>query len=126
MKKDTSWLVGDEASLQEEFGKQVPKIDGIQGSLEARFVKCGRKNCKCAKGELHGPYFYHRYRSNGRRRKRYVKESELEALQAGIEEYRSQRAEIIEANKFLRGRFRELKARFRDLTKRMRAEGFDV
>ena len=127
MKKDTSRFMDEEfASQRKEFRKLASKIDGVQGSLEARFVKCGRANCKCARGELHGPYFYHRYRSEGRRRRRYVKESKLEALRAGIAEYREQRAQIIEANKYLRGGLRELKAQVRDLVGRMRAEGFDV
>jgi hypothetical protein len=127
MKKDTSRFMDEEfASQRKEFRKLASKIDGVQGSLEARFVKCGRANCKCSRGELHGPYFYHRYRSEGRRRRRYVKESELAALRAGIAEYREQRAQIIETNKYLRGGFRELKAQVRDLVGRMRAEGFDV
>jgi hypothetical protein len=127
MKKDTGQFRDKAfAGQQKEFRKLASKIDGVQGSLEARFIRCGRANCKCTRGELHGPYFYHRYRSGGRRRRRYVKAGEVEALRAGIAEYREQRAQIIEANKYLRGGFQELKARARDLVRRMRAAGLDV
>lgn len=43
-------------------------------------VRCGKPNCKCARGELHGPYFYRFMRDKyGRLRKQYVRRSEVEA-----------------------------------------------
>ena len=34
--------------------------DPIFGFITSKYVKCGKKNCKCSKGEKfgHGPYFY--------------------------------------------------------------------
>lgn len=29
-----------------------------KGSLIRKFQKCGKKNCKCQHGELHGPYYW--------------------------------------------------------------------
>jgi hypothetical protein len=32
--------------------------DAIHASFLERFLKCGRPNCHCGKGEKHGPFFY--------------------------------------------------------------------
>jgi hypothetical protein len=32
--------------------------DAIHASFLERFLKCGRPNCHCRKGEKHGPFFY--------------------------------------------------------------------
>jgi len=34
-------------------------------------VKCGKVGCKCASGELHGPYWYEYFRQGDKVRKRY-------------------------------------------------------
>lgn len=30
----------------------------VSGSVYTTYKKCGNKNCKCARGELHGPFSY--------------------------------------------------------------------
>jgi hypothetical protein len=35
-------------------------------------MKCGKKNCKCSKGELHGPYWYSYSHENGKGKYRYA------------------------------------------------------
>lgn len=35
-------------------------------------VRCGSKKCKCASGELHGPYWYAYWSESGRTRSQYV------------------------------------------------------
>lgn len=32
--------------------------DAIHASFLERFLKCGRPNCHCQRGEPHGPFFY--------------------------------------------------------------------
>ncbi|WP_346293319.1 DUF6788 family protein [Sphaerothrix gracilis] len=34
-------------------------------------VKCGKANCKCAAGDLHGPYWYEFWREGDKVKKRY-------------------------------------------------------
>ena len=34
-------------------------------------VKCGKTGCKCAEGDLHGPYWYEYWREGGKVRKKY-------------------------------------------------------
>lgn len=38
-------------------------------------IKCGKKGCRCGRGELHGPYWYAYYRENGRMRCEYIGKS---------------------------------------------------
>ena len=35
-----------------------PLQETLRGSLLERYLTCGNKNCKCARGELHGPAWY--------------------------------------------------------------------
>lgn len=35
-------------------------------------VRCGKKGCKCADGELHGPYWYAYWSEGGKTKSRYV------------------------------------------------------
>ncbi len=35
-------------------------------------VKCGKPNCRCAKGEGHGPYWYAYWWQHGRTRSKYL------------------------------------------------------
>lgn len=57
----------------------LPKM--IAGSVHAQYVKCGKSDCRCAGGELHGAYFYHFVRVSGKLRKRYIKASSIEQMQ---------------------------------------------
>jgi hypothetical protein len=61
------------------------------GWIESTMVKCGKKRCKCTKGELHGPYFYYRYwklyHKAWIQKKRYVTKIEAEKLAKAIKKY---------------------------------------
>jgi hypothetical protein len=56
----------------------LPKM--MPGTVHEQFVRCGKANCKCFSGELHGPYFYHFVRVDGRLTKRYLKASVVEEI----------------------------------------------
>ena len=66
--------------MKTKTAKVLPKI--LPGTVHAQFIRCGKSNCKCSRGELHGVYFYHFVRINGRLRKRYLKRSDVEDVQA--------------------------------------------
>lgn len=55
----------------------LPKI--LRGTVHEQFVRCGKPNCKCVRGELHGAYFYHFIRVNGKLKKRYLRRDEVES-----------------------------------------------
>ena len=63
-----------------------PKM--LDGYVRAERVRCGKANCKCSRGELHGVYFYRYTWDEGRRRKTYIKRSEVEQVRAACAEYR--------------------------------------
>jgi len=54
-------------------------------------IRCGRSNCKCANGSLHGPYYYRVWMVQGIRYKAYVKKADFDRIQAGIQAFRAQR-----------------------------------
>jgi hypothetical protein len=70
----------------------LPKT--LPGTVCRQWVRCGRPNCRCAHGQLHGPYAYHFLRVNGRLRKRYVRPAEVEKVQAACQARQQQRREL--------------------------------
>ncbi len=54
-----------------------PKTDLLPGSVHVEFRTCGKRNCRCQSGTLHGPYYVRRWRENGRQRKAYVPAAEM-------------------------------------------------
>jgi hypothetical protein len=70
----------------------LPKM--LRGVLCPQWVRCGRRNCHCASGNLHGPYFYLFWREQGRLRKRYVKPAEVQHVRACCELRRVHRQQL--------------------------------
>jgi hypothetical protein len=48
-------------------GRPAPRM-----SYRLEGVRCGKANCKCATGDLHGPYWYAYWTEKGRLRSKYV------------------------------------------------------
>jgi hypothetical protein len=71
----------------------LPKLP-LPGVVRPQWVRCGRPGCRCARGELHGPYFAPMWRENGRLRKQYVKRSEVEEVRARCEARRQLRRQL--------------------------------
>jgi Family of unknown function (DUF6788) len=57
-------------SAETKSGDSLPKT--LPGVVCEQWKRCGRKNCRCAGGAMHGPYFYRFWRQAGRLRKAYV------------------------------------------------------
>ncbi len=55
------------------------------GSIHVEYKRCGRQACRCAKGQLHGPYFYHHFRDEGVQRKQYVAIDDLDEAMTSLE-----------------------------------------
>ena len=62
--------------------------EALPGSLHAERVRCGRPDCRCARGAPHGPYWYRRWREHGRQRRQYVRPADLRATVAAIARWR--------------------------------------
>ena len=80
-------------SRETKIEKTGTKIEPLAGDVNARMVRCGKPNCKCAKGELHGPYYVRRWREFGQRRSKYVKKADVLTAKVAVETYRRQRKE---------------------------------
>src|SRR5437588_12698385 len=74
-----------QVDTEKNFGDFTPKIEPLRGGLVGEMIRCGRANCKCASGSLHGPYYYRVWMMRGRRFKTYVKKADLERIKAGID-----------------------------------------
>jgi len=68
--------------------QQNPLPKTAPGTVCAQMVRCGKQTCKCARGELHGPYFYHFVRVDGVLVKRYIKAKDVAVMSAACEERR--------------------------------------
>ena len=59
---DISNLRKSIASLEAQRKKIIDYLlnahDMVDGSIYTVYKKCGNKNCRCAKGKLHGPFKY--------------------------------------------------------------------
>ncbi len=94
--------------------KMLPKI--LRGSVHKQFKKCGKSNCKCVSGELHGAYYYHFVREDGKLKKRYLKATEVEPTRIACIK-RQEAKKALRANlKIGWQQFREIRAEIRDLT----------
>ncbi len=78
-----------DASVRKKSDQNLPKK--LPSAVCAQFVRCGKPTCCCAKGNLHGPYFYCFWKENGRLRKAYIRKADVEAVRAVCEAKRKQR-----------------------------------
>ena len=87
----------------------LPKM--LPGTVLPQWLRCGRPNCRCAGGPLHGPYYYRFWREGGKLKKSYVRRSELEQVRAAYEARRQARRNL----RVAWGTWRELLAAVREL-----------
>lgn len=91
----------DPRSSAQKESETLPKTAAVC----EQWVRCGKAECRCVNGPLHGPYTYLFYRSGGRLVKQYVRASEVPTLRACIEEHRTERQRVREGWR----RFRQLR-----------------
>lgn len=72
------------------MSKVQPEREPLKGALVAERKRCGKKNCRCTRGHLHGPYYYRRWREwNGRQRKQYVPRDKVPQVRKALEKSRA-------------------------------------
>ena len=92
-----------------EFGNEYEKVKDrlsqlefhkeLEGSLIEKYIKCGKKDCPCNKGLLHGPYYYIKVNLNGKQVFQYIKKPELEKLLPLYKENREYKKTVAQLNK---------------------------
>ena len=48
----------------------------VSGSLYSVYKKCGNKNCRCARGELHGPFNYLSRKVDGKTKLTFIRKAD--------------------------------------------------
>lgn len=61
-----------DAEQSSSSGRVVEERAVASKTYRLQGVCCGKENCKCARGELHGPYWYSYSRVEGKVKSRYV------------------------------------------------------
>jgi len=63
------------------LARAVPDVEAtLRGALHHQLRRCGKAECRCAKGELHGPYIYVSVRTGEGSRMLYVPAEAVEAV----------------------------------------------
>jgi len=76
----------DYASEALSVGKRV--VTPVKGEVCMQFIRCGKRECRCVRGELHGPYYYHVWRDGAKVRKVYVRSENVDYVRACCDAYR--------------------------------------
>jgi hypothetical protein len=66
----------------------------LPGVICWQWIRCGRAGCRCAKGNLHGPYAYRFFRQGSRLRKEYVPKALAQQVTDACEARREHRRQI--------------------------------
>lgn len=65
---------------------RLPDVEWtLRGSLQTQSRRCGKEGCRCATGELHGPYVYLSVRSGGGTRLLYIGADLAEKVKQRVE-----------------------------------------
>jgi hypothetical protein len=74
--------------LEAKKAELLSKIRGcsemLQGSLVVIYRKCGRKGCRCERGEKHGPAYYLSYKEEGVTQMIYIPAFRLEEVKRAM------------------------------------------
>ncbi|PIU28693.1 MAG: hypothetical protein COT09_04175 [Candidatus Hydromicrobium americanum] len=62
--------------------------DMVDGSIYTVYKKCGNKNCRCAKGELHGPFKYLSKKVDGKTKLTFVRKADEPGVEIKATNYR--------------------------------------
>ena len=62
--------------------------DMITGSIYETYKKCGNKNCCCARGKLHGPFYYLSRKEEGKTKLTFVRRADEDAIEEKAGNYK--------------------------------------
>ena len=83
-----------------ESAETLPKT--LPGVVCGQWRKCGKAGCRCARGDLRGPYLARFWRQGGRLRKTYVRKADVEDVSGRCQARRQARAECLAAMQKIR------------------------
>jgi len=78
--------VGQLRARRSRLVRTVPDLRAtLRGSLQRQMRRCGKAECRCADGELHGPYMYVSVRAGSRRRLLYIPAEVVDVVARHVE-----------------------------------------
>ncbi|HEX8173976.1 MAG TPA: DUF6788 family protein [Pyrinomonadaceae bacterium] len=107
--------------MKNKTGNLLPKMAAHGGTVHRQFVRCGKASCKCARGKLHGAYYYYFVRINGRLKKRYLKADQVEPMRAACAFRQKEDKTRREHSQQNRQMIREMNSRFHLLLQQLKA-----
>ena len=119
--RDTTPMTSKESLHFKYYADQRLDAGGIPGWLVREYKKCGKANCRCARGQFHGPYFYHVVRDRyGRKHRQYVRQAEVARVRGLCLDERAKRL----TRPSVRETIRTLKRLWEDLDDYLDKEGW--
>jgi hypothetical protein len=73
----------------------LPKMRPQPGTVHEQLVKCGKLNCRCARGERHRAFYRFWRDADGRLRKAYVPRSRVEEVRAACEAWKENNRAVL-------------------------------
>jgi len=71
----------------------------VYGSIYSAYKKCGNKNCRCTKGELHGPFYYLSRKEDGVTKLTFIRKADEDRITSQAENYRKYIKAMAKLNK---------------------------
>jgi len=87
--------------IEMEIIGELSRKKMLKGSVVKKYKACGKKGCKCTKGELHGPFYYLTYKEEGKTKMIFLRQKIWESaikLNENYRTFRGKRAEISKIN----------------------------
>ena len=68
------------------LARQLPDVEAtVRGALQRQMRRCGKPGCRCAEGELHGPYIYLSVQTGERSGLLYIPADVIEEVKQRVE-----------------------------------------
>jgi hypothetical protein len=67
-----AWLHNLMETAERAGGRKSTEHTVGHKTYRSEMVRCGKKGCKCSKGELHGPYWYAYWSEGGKTKSEYI------------------------------------------------------
>lgn len=67
-----AWLHSVIETAERAGGHHPTEHTAGHKSYRSEMVRCGKTGCRCARGELHGPYWYAYWSQSGKTKSEYV------------------------------------------------------
>ena len=71
----------------------------VEGCLSERYTECRKGNCKCTRGQPHGPFLYMTVKGRGKPKYRYVGKTSDVPIVEGLHRYRSFQSKLEQLRK---------------------------